>query len=101
MNAGGDAAEQVVRMSLEGVEVAARISGEGAKQLAILTEAVFKEEQKTHGKARLSNMIKSGNELKVFMCSRKTLRLLPKRQRGTVCFTAFFARRETRIPMRR
>ena len=32
MNACGDAAEQIVRMSLEGVEVAARISGEGAKQ---------------------------------------------------------------------
>ena len=27
MNAGGDAAEQVVRMSLEGVEVAAKITG--------------------------------------------------------------------------
>ena len=62
MNAGGDAAEQVVRMSLEGVEVAARISGEGAKQLAVLIAAVLREEQKTHGKARLSNMIKSGHE---------------------------------------
>ena len=74
MNAGGDAAEQVVRMSLEGVEVAARISGEGAKQLAILIAAVLKEEQKTHGKARLSNMIKSGNELKVFTVQQKDLK---------------------------
>ena len=36
MNAGGDAAEQIVRMSLEGVEVAARITGSGAKNLAVL-----------------------------------------------------------------
>ena len=43
MNAGGDAAEQIVRMSLEGVEVAARISGEGAKQLAVLIAAVLRE----------------------------------------------------------
>lgn len=36
MNTGGEAAEQVVRMSLNGVEVAAKITGEGAKQLAVL-----------------------------------------------------------------
>ena len=64
MNYGGDAAEQVVRMSLEGVEVAARITGNGAKNIALLLAAVLKEEQKTKGKARLTNMLKSGKELK-------------------------------------
>lgn len=78
MNAGGDAAEQIVRMSLEGVEVAARISGEGAKNLAVLIAAVLKEEQKTHGKARLTNMIKSGNELKVFTVQQKDLKKFAK-----------------------
>lgn len=78
MNAGGDAAEQIVRMSLEGVEVAARISGEGAKQLAVLIAAVLREEQKTHGKARLSNMIKSGHELKVFTVQQKDLKIFAK-----------------------
>ena len=33
MYAGGDAAEQIVRISLEGVEVAAKITGEGAKNI--------------------------------------------------------------------
>ena len=78
MNAGGDAAEQMVRMSLEGVEVAARISGEGAKNLAVLIAAVLKEEQKTHGKARLTNMIKSGQELKVFTVRQKDLKTFAK-----------------------
>ena len=78
MNAGGDAAEQIVRMSLEGVEVAARITGSGAKNLAVLIAAVLKEEQKTHGKARLSNMIKSGNELKVFTVQQKDLKKFAK-----------------------
>ena len=59
----GEAAEQVVRMSLEGVEVAAKISGEGAKDLALILVAVLKEEHKTKGKARLSNMIRSGKDL--------------------------------------
>lgn len=36
MSYSGDAAEQVVRMSLEGAEVAAKITGAGAKQVAIL-----------------------------------------------------------------
>lgn len=74
MNYGGDAAEQVVRMSLEGVEVAARITGNGAKNIALLLAAVLKEEQKTKGKARLTNMLKSGKELKVYTIQNQDLK---------------------------
>ena len=74
MNPGGDAAEQVVRMSLEGVEVAARITGTGAKNIAVLLAAVLKEEQKTKGKARLTSMLKSGKELKVFTVQQKDVK---------------------------
>ena len=74
MNYGGDAAEQVVRMSLEGVEVAARITGTGAKNIAILLAAVLKEEQKTKGKARLTNMLKSVKELKVYTIQNQDLK---------------------------
>lgn len=74
MVSGGDAAEQVVRLSLEGVEVAAKITGEGAKNLAIILAAVLREEQKTKGKARLTNMIKSGKELKVYSVQNKDLK---------------------------
>ena len=66
MNTGGEAAEQVVRMSLEGFEVAAKITGAGAKNIAILLYSILKEEKKTKGKARLTNMLRSGKELKVF-----------------------------------
>ena len=66
MNTGGEAAEQIVRMSLEGFEVAAKITGAGAKNIAILLYSILKEEQKTKGKARLTNMLRSGKELKVF-----------------------------------
>ncbi len=53
MNNGGDAAEQVVRLSLEGFEVAARLSGSAAKNIALLLVSVLKQEQKTKGKAGL------------------------------------------------
>ena len=66
MNTGGEAAEQILRMSLEGFEVAARITGAGAKNIAILLYSILKEEKKTKGKARLSSMLRSGKELKVF-----------------------------------
>lgn len=53
-------------MTLNGVEVAARISGAGAKELAKLLYAILKDQKKTAGKTRLSNMLRSGKELKVF-----------------------------------
>ena len=64
MNMSGDAAEQVVRMSLQGAEVAVRLTGSGAKHTAMLLAAILKEEQKTKGKTRLTSMLKSGKELK-------------------------------------
>ncbi len=73
MTQGGDAAEQIVRLSLEGMEVAVRISGESAKNIALILMAVLREEHKTKGKARLSSMIRSGKELKVFSVQNKDL----------------------------
>ena len=78
MNPGGDAAEQVVRLSLEGVEVAARISGNGAKHIALLLYAALKQEQKTKGKARLTSMLKTGKELKVYTITQKDLATFSK-----------------------
>ena len=74
MNPGGDAAEQVVRLSLEGMEVAAKITGNGAKNIGLLLYATLKQEQKTKGKARLTSMLKSGKELKVFTIRQEDLK---------------------------
>ena len=65
----GEAAEQVVRMTLNGVEVAAKISGKAAERLAVLLYAVLKDQKKTRGKTRLTSMLRSGKELKVFSVS--------------------------------
>lgn len=78
MNPGGDAAEEVVRMSLEGVEVAAKISGEGAKLIAVNLVAALRSEQKTKGKARLSSMLKSGKPLKVYEIRQDDLKMFAK-----------------------
>lgn len=73
MNPGGDAAEQVVRISLEGMEYAVKISGSGAKQLALMLYAAAKQEQKTKGRARLSSLLRSGKELKIYTITQKDL----------------------------
>ena len=75
---GADAAEQMVRLSLEGAEMAMRISGAGAKNLAVLLTAVLREEQKTQGKTRLSNLIKSGKELTVFTIPEEDLAMFKR-----------------------
>ena len=49
----GDAAEQVVRMSLEGAEFALKITGSAAKNLAAALYTVLKDQKKTKGKARI------------------------------------------------
>ena len=71
----GDAAEQVVRLSLETGEVAVKLAGTGAKQLAILLYAILREQKKTKGKTRLTNMLRSGKELKVFAVKDSDLKL--------------------------
>ncbi len=77
MTNGGDAAEQIVRLSLEGFEVAAKLTGSAAKNIAILLVSTLKQEisqsKKTKGKARLTNMLKSGKELKVFAIQNKDI----------------------------
>lgn len=65
----GEAAEQVVRMTLNGAEVAAKITGKAAERLAVLLYAVLKDQKKTRGKTRLTSMLRSGKELKVFSVS--------------------------------
>ena len=68
MNNSGDAAEQIVRMSLEGTEVALRLTGSAAKNIAVALYTVAKDSGKnqTKGQQKLNAMLKSGKELKVF-----------------------------------
>lgn len=76
MNNSGDAAEQVVRFSLEGTEVALKLTGSAAKNIAAAIYAVLKnrDKNKIRGKQRLTAMLKSGKELKVFTISEEHLK---------------------------
>ncbi len=75
MNNSGDAAEQIVRLSLEGTELVLRLTGSAAKNIAagIYAIAQNKDKNKIKGKQRLTSMLKSGKELKVFTISEEHL----------------------------
>ena len=60
MNSSGEAAESIVRMYLQGLEVLLKVSGSGAKNAVALSYAFMKDKKQTKGKTNLSNMLKSG-----------------------------------------
>lgn len=70
MNTSGEAADQVVRMTLNGVETALKITGNGAEKIGKLLGKLIvdmsKQTKKTKGQVRLNNMIKSGKKLEIF-----------------------------------
>lgn len=101
MNNGGDAAEIIVRLYLEGFEEVVKLSGKGIKELVPLLASTLKQESKTKGKARLTQMIKSGSPLKVFTFKNKDLKNLPNRRSVTEFYTQSCVIRTATIRMLR
>lgn len=68
MNTSGDAAEQIVRLTLEGYEVVLKITGSAAKNIAAFLYAALRDadKNKTSGRTRLKSMLRSGKELKIY-----------------------------------
>ena len=80
MNGSGDAAEQVVRLSLESTEVVLKLTGSAAKNVAAALYAILKnkDKNKISGHQRLAAMLKSGKELKVFSVGEEHLKQFTK-----------------------
>ena len=69
-----DAAEAVVKMSLETGEVALRIVGTGAEKLAVLLYTMAKDKKMSKGKTTLNNMLRSGSPLQIFSLKENELK---------------------------
>lgn len=82
MNAGGETADQAVKMTLQGIEVIGSLAlkaGETAtKSLAATLYAILTDRKKVRGKTRLNTLLKSGKELKVFAIRHKDLEVFCK-----------------------
>lgn len=73
MSVSGDTSEQVVRLSLEGFEVLAKLTGTGAKNIAAMLYTIMKDKKQTKGKTRIGNMLKSGKPIKIFSIKQEDL----------------------------
>lgn len=66
MNNGGEAADQMVRESIQITEAAVKLSTLGAKNLAAIALALAKDNPKMRGRTNMDRLLKDGKELKVF-----------------------------------
>lgn len=67
MNQGGEASEQIVRIMLEGAEVAIKLTGSATKNVAGALYALYKDNKKfKKGKASLTEILKDGKGTRIF-----------------------------------
>ena len=92
MSTESESAEQVVRLSLEGFEVVARLTGDMAKNFAVMLYALSKDtNKKTKGKTRLTNMLKQNSKLSIFSIKKEDYPLFKKEaKRYGILYSALF-----------
>lgn len=94
MNTSSDAAESTVRMCMQGIEIAAKITGSGAKNVTVLSYTILKNQKQTKGKTSLTNMLKTNKELKVFSLKEEDLKKFTEEAKGYgVLFCALINRK--------
>lgn len=82
MSVNGDVSEQIVRLSLEGFEVLARLTGSGAKNVAAMIYTIMKDKKQTKGKTKLNNMLRAGKPLKIFTIKQEDLKTFSKESKN-------------------
>lgn len=85
----GDAAEEVVRMAVNGADIAIRLVGAGAKNLALLLLAWSRNEKVLAGKTSLPKLLSSGDELHVLSLSKEEYSAFKKQARKKITYAPF------------
>ena len=85
----GDAAEEVVKMTLNGVDVAIRLVGAGAKELAGLLVTWVKKEKKHVGKTSLPKLLTSGDELHVLSLTKEQYEGFRRQAKKKITYAPF------------
>ena len=94
MSTESESAEQVVRLSLEGFEVVARLTGDMAKNFGAMLYALSKDtNKKTKGKTRLTNMLRQNSNLSIFSIKKEDYPIFKKEaKRYGILYHAVFNR---------
>ena len=90
----GDAADEVVRIMLNGTEVAVRLAGSGVKNLAAMLIAWSKKEKKPYGKTNMMRLLKSGEELQVISLDREQYKQFKELAKKKVLYAPFLNTKE-------
>lgn len=85
----GEAADEVVRMALNGTEVAIRLTGAAAKNLAAILVAWSKNHKKVYGKTSMMKLLRSGEELQVLSLTKEQYKEFKTAARKQVLFAPF------------
>lgn len=85
----GEAADEVVRMALNGTEVAIRLTGAAAKNLAAILVAWSKNHKKVYGKTSMMKLLRSGEELQVLSLTKEQYKDFKAAAKRQVLFAPF------------
>ncbi len=85
----GEAADEFVRIVLNGTEVAVRLTGSAAKNLAALLVEWSRNGKKTYGKTSMMRLLKSGEELQVLSLSEEQYRRFRETAKRNVLYAPF------------
>ena len=78
MSVSSESAEQFIKLYLDGAEFALKISGTATKNIIAALYAISKESNKSRGKIRLTSMLKTDKEQKIFSIKSKDMKLFAK-----------------------
>ena len=85
----GEAADEVVRMALNGTEIAIRLTGSAAKNLAAILVAWSKNHKKVYGRTSMMKLLRSGEELQVLSLTKEQYKEFKASARKQVLFAPF------------
>lgn len=96
MSTVSDSADEFVKLTLEGFEVMARISGSMVKNVAIMLYTISKDtSKKTKGKTKLSKMLKDKSPLKVFSMKQEDyLKFQKQAKRYGILYCSLFNKKD-------
>lgn len=78
MSVAGESADQIVKVSLDGVDIMLRLAGDATKDIARLLIQESRKPQRTKGRASLLEMFKQQTPVKVFEVEEKSLKTFCK-----------------------
>lgn len=78
LSVSSESAEQFIKLYLDGAEFALKISGTATKNIIAALYAISKESNKSRGKIRLTSMLKSDKEQKIFSIKSQDMKVFAK-----------------------